>query len=246
MNLYQINGTKELIKQASMYKTFGLDLNQKQVVAFVGAGGKTTTIHQLAKELALLKKRVIITTTTHMFLPTEYGVLEEDREALLHMLQAKGIAIVGSPCGEGKMTKVSASFFQWMKSVSDYLLVEADGSKRLPIKVPDEHEPVIPKETDRVIIVTGLSCLSRPLPECCHRWKLAMQILNCNSSHTISSVDVARLMKEGYCNGLTVPYKILLNQGDDDEVRLKAVEIIEALKDLKIDEKTVVVGNTKK
>ena len=73
-----------------------------------------------------------------------------------------------------------------------------------------------------------------------------MQILNCNSSHTISSVDVAKLMKEGYCNGLTVPYKILLNQGDDDEVRLKAVEIIEALKDLKIDEKTVVVGNTKK
>lgn len=244
MILYQMNRAKELFAKESMYQTFGLDMCKKQMVAFVGAGGKTTTIYHLAKELALLGKRVIITTTTHMFLPTEYGVLVEDRDALLNMLNTKGIAVVGIPCGDGKMTKVSDSYLEWMKTVSDYILVEADGSKRLPIKVPDKHEPVLPIDTDLVIILSGLSCLSRPLMECCHRWHVAMEILNCQPTHTIVPKDMAMLIKQGYCKQLAIPFKILLNQCDDDILKLKALEIINELIEHKIDAEEVVVGNS--
>ena len=243
MEWYQLDGSEELTRRETMYKAFGLNLHQKQIIAFVGAGGKTTSIHHLAKELASLGKRVIITTTTHMFLPSDYGVLKEDKDLLLSMLNLSGIAVVGTPCGNGKMTKVSDSFYEWLKTVSDYILVEADGSKRLPIKVPDKHEPVIPKDTNLLVIVTGLSCLSRPLLEYCHRWNLAMEILNCQPTHRIAPEDVARLIVEGYCDQSSIPFKILLNQCDNEESQENAVNIIKYIKKQKIATEHVVASN---
>lgn len=240
---YMLNGSEEFIMKDSIYKAFGLDQSQGKVISFVGAGGKTTSIHHLANDLVSLKKRVIITTTTHMFLPTEYGVLKEDKEMLLAMLNANGIAVVGNPCGDGKMTKVSDSFYEWMKTVTDYLLVEADGSKRLPIKVPDKHEPVLPSDTDLVIILAGLTCLSQPIMECCHRWKLAMEILSCGPTHKVEPFDVAKLITVGYCNQLNIPFKILLNQCDNVKTKKEALKTINILRELNIDVKDIAAGN---
>jgi hypothetical protein len=46
---------------------------------------------------------------------------------------------------------------------SDVMLIEADGSRRLPFKAPYPHEPVIPPETTRVILVVGINTLGKPL-----------------------------------------------------------------------------------
>lgn len=48
-------------------------LNQgKHIVAFVGAGGKTTIMCQLAKHFAKLGRRVIVTTSTHIWKPQNF------------------------------------------------------------------------------------------------------------------------------------------------------------------------------
>ena len=226
MKLFQMNETRELIQKSSMYQAFQIDLSKKQVIAVVGAGGKTTSISHLAKELVSLGKRVVITTTTHMFLPTECGVLVEDQDEVLRVLSAKGFVVVGVPCEEGKMTKVSESFFEWLCTIADYVLVEADGSKRLPIKVPEKHEPVLPVATDWMIVVAGLSCLNRSLKECCHRWQLAMEILSCQENSKVTPANVAKLLSEGYCSKYSMPYKILLNQCESEEAQNAILEIM--------------------
>ncbi len=43
------------------------------------------------------------------------------------------------------------------------LLIEADGSRCLPLKAPFSHEPVIPSWVDAVMVVAGLSGLGKPL-----------------------------------------------------------------------------------
>lgn len=229
MKLLQVNEARKYIQKEKLYEAFGVDLFKKQVIAVVGAGGKTTSITYLAKELVDLGKRVVITTTTHMFLPKEYGVLEESQEQVLAMLEMKGLVVVGTPCKEDKITKVSEPFFQWLRTVADYVLVEADGSKRLPIKVPEKHEPVLPVDTDLLIIVAGLSCLNRPLRECCHRWHLAMEILKCQAISSITPVAIAKLLSEGYCTKHHIPYKILLNQCESERAQNAMLEIINEL-----------------
>jgi probable selenium-dependent hydroxylase accessory protein YqeC len=47
----------------------------------------------------------------------------------------------------------------------DRVLVEADGSRRRPLKAPAAHEPVIPSATDAVVVVAGMSGLGLPLSE---------------------------------------------------------------------------------
>ena len=44
-----------------------LNLKERAFISFVGAGGKSTLFNRLAEELALKNKRIILTTTTHMF-----------------------------------------------------------------------------------------------------------------------------------------------------------------------------------
>lgn len=243
MKLFQMNEARELIQKERMYQTFEVNLSKKQVIAVVGAGGKTTSISHLAKELVSLGKRVVITTTTHMFLPTECGVLEGNKDQVLKMLDTNGLAVVGIPCEGEKMTKVSDAFFEWLRTIADYVLVEADGSKRLPIKVPDKHEPVLPVDTDLVIVVAGLSCLYHSLQECCHRWKLAMEILNCQETSRITPEDVAKLLSKGYCTKHSIPYKILLNQCESEEAQNAVLEIMNELNENHISLKNVVFSS---
>ena len=51
-------------------------------------------------------------------------------------------------------------------------LIEADGSRRLPIKVPGKQEPVIPDFTHIILVVYGLSALGQPFRQVCQRWEL--------------------------------------------------------------------------
>ena len=59
--------------------------------------------------------------------------------------------------------------FSALEKMSDYVLVEADGSKRLPGKAHGQNEPQIPKESQRTVLVFGASALHKPISEVIHR-----------------------------------------------------------------------------
>lgn len=143
---------------------------ERAVVAFTGSGGKTTWIYRLAEELRRQGKRVAVATTTHMYEPPP-KVLADDAETAKSLLEGRGFAVVGCRDGRGKIGHGGDALFAVCRALADVVLVEADGSRRQPLKCFGLHEPVIPPRTDCIVHVAGLSALGRPLDEVCFRWE---------------------------------------------------------------------------
>ena len=69
----------KLVEQRTYREALQLEDNVSPVISIVGAGGKTTTIHQIAQEYVKADIPVIVTTTTHMRIEEEpYFLLEEE------------------------------------------------------------------------------------------------------------------------------------------------------------------------
>lgn len=186
-------------------------------IAVVGAGGKTSAIFRLAKEYAADNRRVVVTTTTHMF--REPGDLATTAEEARELLLQQPIVIAGRPVGEGKIASLEAEEIMALRHIADIILIEADGSKHLPLKVPAAQEPVIPECTDRVIVVAGLSGIGGILSECCHRAELVQSLLQVSPEHSMKPEDVALMIQKGYIEKHLLPggYQgiVILNQAED-------------------------------
>ena len=136
------------------------------VTALIGGGGKTTLLYTLTEELRK-KGTVLLCTSTHIMRPTQYEVLERAGEAELSAaLSAHGAVCVGEPSAEGKLGPPSLSF-DALARLADYVLVEADGSRRLPLKAHAPHEPVIPANAQRVVLVVGADGFGKPIRARC-------------------------------------------------------------------------------
>ena len=166
------------------------------IVAVVGSGGKTTLIKKLAEKYRAEGKTVLVTTTTHMFIE-EDTLLTDDADTILRALREKGYAMAGIPAGK-KIGALSPEIFQTVCAYSDVVLVEADGSKHMPLKFPNATEPVIPENTDEIIVVWGPHGLGRPAREVCHRLELVTRCLGIEADTVISTDHVEKLLREGY------------------------------------------------
>ena len=105
-------------------------------ICAVGAGGKTSLLYELAEEYRQEGKRVLLTTTTKMYLPEKDGVLDGTAKEIKEKLERDGFAAVGSVFSEEKMGSLPKAVFDEVFSFADVVLVEADGSKRMPLKMP--------------------------------------------------------------------------------------------------------------
>lgn len=175
-----------------------------QAIALVGSGGKTTLLYMLARELAAAKYRVVVTTSTHIYLPQIHQVpqtlLFDDASSadiittVSEAIQQHGLIAIGTRSAGGKMTSLSLDLLDRLTDLADFILIEADGSKQLPIKAWADHEPVLPTCTSMVLILAGLSCLEKPLSATCHRPQLAAEWLGCSLEHPLMPDDLVTLI----------------------------------------------------
>jgi len=159
---------------AAMLREF-LGAGKGDVICFVGSGGKTSLMLMLARELT--GYQVAITTTTRMAkdeLPQWLDAVElggSPARGKLETALGKGRfpVIVYSKTENGKIIGVSGETVDAMHKVTDIVLVEADGARGLPVKIPKPTEPVIPGSTTKVVVVYGFDGLDKPLdPETCY------------------------------------------------------------------------------
>ena len=203
---------------------------KKHIVSLVGAGGKTTVMYQLAEHFTKLGKKVLVSTTTHIFQPAcNFAESVAEVEALW---QAGCYAVVGSvEAGTGKLTQLSEAVLEIYCRLADLVLIEADGAKRLPCKAPDENEPVLLENCDTIIAVMGLDALYKPISEVCFRLEKVQEVLGVASEHCLNEEDAVELLlseQGAFKNVGQRSYFIVLNKCDD-EYRLKSALKIRCL-----------------
>ena len=229
----------------TLYEALNIDLNISELISVVGAGGKTSTIFRLAQELKALGKKVLVTTTTNLaFSETSqaYRVIFDSSKDIFFLSRGEAgtIACLGSGVlnDKGKLKGIDREFVDdiYQKHLFDYIVVEADGSKRRPIKAPAHYEPVIPGETTRVIGVIGLDALGKTITEeYVHRPSLFCSITGKKMGDTIDRKCLIHLIlsQDGLFKDVPRDCKkyVVFNKADhadrEEEAKITVNELIE-------------------
>lgn len=226
-----------------------LGLADSQIITFIGGGGKTSLMNTLGKEFASHGYPTLLTTTTHImkpdFLSDESYIENEDLGQLANIFtnlkkNTLPLAALGIP------EKVVNSNIKWRSPSSDFcekiaefskkfstknpykffkILCEGDGSKRLPIKLPKDGEPVFFPKTNTVIGVIGLSCLGKPIKETLFRYELLPNLTSLDNYFikSLQSADIVTtdflyrlcLSEKGLRKNITSQkFCIIFNQAD--------------------------------
>jgi molybdenum cofactor cytidylyltransferase len=185
-----------------------LRLQAGDVVALVGAGGKTSCLRRLMHELSG-RMLVIATTTTKLAeddasLAGEHHVIQapDDLERTLADLSDTGGVLLTGPKHEqeGKWTNLAAGelarLIKFNQTRGGILLIEADGAKGARLKAPAQHEPVIPAETTIVVPMLRIDVLGQHLaPGLVHRPARVADLLGLREDEAITIQHLARLMR---------------------------------------------------
>ena len=202
------------------------------VISLVGGGGKTTLLYAFARHCAAKGWRVLVSTTTHIRQPGENYAADE--AALASLWAAGQYAVAGVPAEQGKLTALPPEQLTCWMAQADMVLLEADGAKRMPCKVPAAHEPVLLPESDIVLAVAGLSALGRPLREVCFRLDAACALLGVPPEASLTSERLAKLLASGAGgrkNVGTRAFYVILNQADDAPRRAAGERTLAILKE---------------
>lgn len=176
--------------KSSLLKSLSLELSQKGSVLL------TTSTHILpfshCENICFSDENVSISDENISILDINASILDinapsydednhSEEEALKNskvLLQRKVLSLwnkskrpilcLGTLEKNGKLSPFPMPFSN-LEQMADYVLVEADGSKRLPGKAHGRNEPEIPKESQRTVLVFGASALHKPIFEVIHR-----------------------------------------------------------------------------
>lgn len=164
------------------------------ITAVIGSGGKSTLLRELARELVGDGAKVILATTTH-FLPFEgiETLIDPAEEDVASALNEHGVVCITGRGAEGQKLTVPAAGLEPYAELTDYLLVEADGSKRLPLKAHAVWEPVVPAGARRVLVV-GASGFGKPVAEAVHRPEIFCRLAGCDPNDAATPELVARVI----------------------------------------------------
>jgi probable selenium-dependent hydroxylase accessory protein YqeC len=226
-----------------------LPLESGGILSLTGAGGKTSLMFHLAHLLADTGMRILTTTTTKIFSPSpsqchttiiSHSIDELLKQAKAHLqnqyhVSAASMKIEGGDKLKGYSSEQIHEIQQ--ADIFDWIIVEADGAARKPLKAPAGHEPVIPKNTTLWMGVVGLDVIGKPLTESnAFRSELISQQTGLRMGNPIREHHVAALLihPQGYLKSVpSEAYQcIFLNKADNLEKIESGKKIVEHVRQI--------------
>jgi probable selenium-dependent hydroxylase accessory protein YqeC len=185
-----------------------LGISSGDVAAFAGAGGKSSAILTIADELSEAGMTVLAVPTTKLLVSEaeKLGLLvtsEDANELRAKAREALSGGASGVVVGSGLLSKnrvggVAPDLISSLVSLADVVLVEADGSRRRPIKGTAEHEPVLPDTATLVVAMGNIRAFGMPVDEeHVHRPELFSKLTGIGPGQSITARAFARALAEG-------------------------------------------------
>jgi len=217
-----------------------LRVNSSSSIAFIGAGGKTTAMFQLARQLS---PPVIVTATSHLgvwqagladlhIMTERPGPLEELEHGL------SGVILVTGEADGERTNPVNNHLLNWLQQFCSYhsipLLIEADGSREKPLKAWAEHEPPIPSFVEQVVQVVGVTGLGKVLGnEHVHRPELFSKLAGLSIGAPITPDSLVQVLTHADGGQKKIPASsrrvVLLNQADTPDLQSVAQGLAQSL-----------------
>lgn len=175
-----------------------IGIGDRELVSIVGAGGKSTILFLLGRDLAASSGRVILTTTTKM-------AADQATEPICWSADPADVDLALEPgrplfvvTGEipGKVAGPSAKSVDrlFQETTADHVIVEADGARSMSIKAPADHEPVIPSHTTTVVVVVGIDAIGRPISDVAFRPDLVAKIAGIGEGELLTCDHAAAVL----------------------------------------------------
>jgi probable selenium-dependent hydroxylase accessory protein YqeC len=230
------NGASDLVA--------ALGLERARVIALCGSGGKTSLMSALVRAFSINPAERILATTT-----TKFGT--DEMNGPWHVLQAidaDAIRLVGAHEDKPVMAyhrvdSARGRLFGFPRHVVDALaqdngytriIVEADGSRRRPLKAPNAEEPVFPATTDTIVAVAGLTGLGQPLhDDSVFRPEIWSALTGLPPGRPVTPDSLARIIAhpDGLMRGAPPLARrlVFLNQADTPERLAQAQAVLDGL-----------------
>ena len=181
----------------------------RDLVSFVGAGGKTTLTFGLARQLHRNGRTVIVTTTTKMGSDQDGGldVLGPDEAAVRAALGRSGACLVVGAVDGHKALGVSPGWVDeaFSQGWSDAVVVEADGARRRKVKAPERYEPVIPPASTVVVAVMSMAAVGGVIGEVAHRPAIVAAVVGATAGDRFTEDHAATLLTSDRGGRKSVP-----------------------------------------
>lgn len=224
-----------------------LGVTTGEMVSLIGAGGKTTTLFRLAKELRDQGGKIMVTTTTKMFKPTKPHIdrlfIVDDVQALVDVCaEIAAPTIIGAGCAVDPQGQMLGMPTPWLDRLNqpgafDAILVEADGAASRLFKIPADDEPVIPESCQTTVWIVAIKILGKPITdEWVHRAARARELLGLPAGARVSEEILLQLVQheEGCLKGIPPASRklALINQADSAAEMAAARTLGEKLQEL--------------
>lgn len=175
-----------------------LAIGDRELIAIVGAGGKSTILFALGRELAGGDARVVLTTTTKMARDqvTDPACWSDDPVEIGRALESGRPLFVAVGTVPGKVTGPSPEAVDrlYAETAADYVLVEADGARSMSVKAPADHEPAIPSRSTLVVVVVGIDAVGRSLQSVAHRPERIEAIIGLPADSVVTVADLGKIL----------------------------------------------------
>ncbi|MEF8782178.1 MAG: selenium cofactor biosynthesis protein YqeC [Haloarculaceae archaeon] len=217
-----------------------LGLGDRELVAFVGAGGKKTAMGHLTARGEARDLAVGYTTTTHTPPPANLPLVLTGERSPLDALEgatspvafaAERVAdpdratekvrgfdpgVIDEVCGSGRF---------------DWLLVKADGARRREFKAPGPEEPVVPGATTHVVPVASVQAVGEPLDApAVHRPERVAAVAGVDVGDSVTPATVGQVLGSDEGGLKRVPggaaVTPVVNKADTAELREQAREAL--------------------